>query len=84
MLNGTNVKFWKENLLIVLKIMNLNLALWVDSHPPLTDQSTSDEKGDKKRWERLNCLCLVIIKKAVPKAFRGTMLKTTIIAKEFL
>ncbi|XP_071904268.1 uncharacterized protein [Coffea arabica] len=50
MLNGTNFKFWKENLLIVLGIMDLNLALRDDSPPPLTDQSTSDEKRNNERY----------------------------------
>ena len=64
--------------------MDLDHVLRNDSLPPLTDQSTSDEKRDKKRWVRSNRLCLMIIKKTVPKAFRKTMSETTVIAKEFL
>ncbi|XP_027077165.1 uncharacterized protein [Coffea arabica] len=84
MLNDTNFKSWKENLLIVLGVMDLDLALRNDSSPPLTDQSTSDEKRNNERWERSNRLCLMIIKKAVPEAFRGTMSETTVTAKEFI
>nr|XP_027090449.1 uncharacterized protein LOC113711484 [Coffea arabica] len=64
--------------------MDLDLALRDDSPPPLTDQSTSDEKRNNERWKRSNRLCLIIIKKAVPEAFRGTMSETTVTAKEFL
>ncbi|XP_071916233.1 uncharacterized protein [Coffea arabica] len=64
--------------------MDLDLAVRDDSSPSLTDQSTSDEKRDKERWERSNRLCLMIIKKAVPEAFRGTMSDSHVTAKEFL
>ena len=30
MLNGTNFKSWKENVLIVLRVMDLDIALRVD------------------------------------------------------
>ena len=50
MLNGTNFKSWKDNLLIVLGVMDLDLALRIDSPLPLTDQSTSDDKREMERW----------------------------------
>ena len=40
MLNGTNFKSWKENVLIVLGVMDLDLALQVDQSDPLTHEST--------------------------------------------
>nr|XP_027103040.1 uncharacterized protein LOC113724331 [Coffea arabica] len=64
--------------------MDLDLALRDDSPPPLTYQSTSDEKRNNERWERSNCLCLIIIKKAIPEAFKRTMSKTMVTVKEFL
>ena len=84
MLNGTNFKTWHENLLIVLGVMDLDLALRVSSPAPLTVESFSDEKRDIERWEKSNRMCLMIVKKAIPEAFRGTiseMIKTT---KEFI
>ena len=66
MLNGSNFKSWQENLLIVLGVMDLDLALRVDSPPPLTDKSTFDEKRDMERWEKSNRLCIMIMKKAIP------------------
>ncbi|KAI6697895.1 hypothetical protein NL676_018014 [Syzygium grande] len=84
MLNGTNFKSWQENLLIVLGVMDLDLALRIDSPTLLNDQSTSDQKKDMERWERSNRMCMMIMKKAIPEAFRGTMSEKITTAKEFL
>ena len=64
--------------------MDLDLALRVSSLAPLTVESSSDEKRDIERWEMSNCMCLMIIKKVIPEAFRGTISKTIKIAKEVL
>ncbi|XP_020249338.1 uncharacterized protein LOC109826734 [Asparagus officinalis] len=39
MLNGSNFKSWHKNLLIVLRVMDLGLALRTDSPPSLIDKS---------------------------------------------
>ncbi|KAL0368118.1 UNVERIFIED_CONTAM: hypothetical protein Scaly_1030700 [Sesamum calycinum] len=54
MLNGSNFKSWKENLEIVLGVMDLDLALREDSPPALTDNSTSKQKREKERLEKSN------------------------------
>ena len=84
MLNGTNFKTWHENLYIVLGVMDLDLALRVSSPAPLTVESSSDEKRGIERWEKSNHICLMIIKKVIPKAFRGIISETIKTAKEFL
>ena len=84
MLNGTNFKTWHENLQIVLGVIDVDLALRVSFPTPLTVESSSNEKRDIERWERLNRMCLMIIKKAIPEAFRGTISETIKINKEFL
>ena len=48
MLNDSNFKFWKKNLLIVLGVLDLDLTLKDDSPSPLTDHSTSDKRGIRK------------------------------------
>ncbi|KAL0295559.1 UNVERIFIED_CONTAM: hypothetical protein Sangu_2507600, partial [Sesamum angustifolium] len=48
MLNGSNFKSWKENLEIVLGVIDLDLALREDFPPALTDKSTSEQKREKK------------------------------------
>ena len=84
MLNGTNFKTWHENLQIVLGVMDLDLVLRVSSLARITVQSSSDEKRDIERWEKSNHMCLMIIKKAIPEAFRGTISETIKTTKEFL
>ncbi|KAM7460289.1 hypothetical protein LguiB_036337 [Lonicera macranthoides] len=84
MLNGTNFKSWQENLQIVLGVMDLDLALRIDSPPPLTDKSTSEERKDLEKWDRSNRMCVMIMKKAIPEAFRGTISEKITTAKEFL
>ena len=71
MLNGTNFKTWHEKLHIVLGVMDLDLALRVSSPAPLIVESSFDEKRDIERWEKANRVCLMIIKKVIPEAFRG-------------
>ncbi|KAL0393037.1 UNVERIFIED_CONTAM: hypothetical protein Sradi_2526500 [Sesamum radiatum] len=67
MLNDSNFKSWKENLEIVLGVMDLDLALREDSPPALTDKSTSKQKREKERLEKSNCMCVMIMKKAFQK-----------------
>ena len=58
--------------------------LRVSSLAPLTVESFFNEKRNIERWEKSNRMCLLIIKKVIPEAFRSTiseMIKTT---KEFL
>ena len=84
MLNGTNFKSWKENVLIVLGVMDFDLALRVDQPDPLTHESTSDQKSEMEKWERSNRMSLMIMKHAIPEAFRGTMSEQITTAKGFL
>ena len=44
--NGFNFKSLQENLLIALAVMNPDLALRVDSPPPLTNESIFNDKKD--------------------------------------
>ncbi|KAL2241113.1 UNVERIFIED_CONTAM: hypothetical protein Sindi_0752500 [Sesamum indicum] len=83
MLNASNFKSWKENLEIVLGVMDLDLALREDSPSTLIDKSTSEEKREKKRWGKSNHMYLMIMK-TISEAFRGTMSKILIKAKDFL
>ena len=73
MLTGSNFKSWQKNLLIVLGFMDLDLAIRKNAPAPLTAESTSDKKREIERWERSNRMCLMIMKKSIPEAFRGTI-----------
>lgn len=72
-LNGTNFKSWKENILLVLGCMDLDYALRKEQPASLTDKSSADEKLNFEKWERSNRLSLMMLKRSVPKAFRGGM-----------
>ena len=54
MLNSSNFKSWQENLLIVLRFMDLDLAIRKNAPAPFMDESTSDKKREIERWERSN------------------------------
>ncbi|KAL0336423.1 UNVERIFIED_CONTAM: hypothetical protein Sradi_4854200 [Sesamum radiatum] len=84
MLNSSNFKSLKENLEIVLGVMDLDLTLREDSPHALTDKSSSEQKREKERWEKSNRMCGMIMRKSIPEAFRGTMSETLTKAKDFL
>ena len=44
-LNETNFKDWKENVLIVVGCMDLDLALMTKQPPPLTTDSSAEAKN---------------------------------------
>ncbi|KAF1888669.1 hypothetical protein Lal_00036708 [Lupinus albus] len=83
-LNGTNFEDWKKNMEIVLGCMDLDYALRVEQPPPPLESSTSEERKDYERWERSNCMCLMIIKRDIPEVFRGTVSEKISSAKFFL
>ncbi|XP_078154373.1 uncharacterized protein LOC144549493 [Carex rostrata] len=83
MLNGTNFKFWQESVMITLGVMDLDLALRID-RPKITDTSTEQEIRVEEKWDRSNRVSLMIMKRSIPEAFRGSISDTITNAKEFL
>jgi len=83
-LNGSNFKDWKENILIVLGCMDLDLALRVERPASLTDVSSSTDKVNFEKWDRSNRMSLMIIKRGIPEAFRGAISDGICDAKDFL
>ena len=84
MLNGTNFKEWRENVLIVLGVMDLDLALRIDHPAEVTEESSSHSRMEIEKWERSNWMSLIIMKRDIPEAFRGTMYEEIVLAKDFL
>ncbi|KAL2524684.1 hypothetical protein Adt_09738 [Abeliophyllum distichum] len=84
MLSGSNFKDWKENVLIVLGYMDLDLALRIEKLASLTDASSPDDRRNFEKWERSNRMSLMIIKRGIPEAFRGAVSEEVTNAKEFL
>ena len=83
-LNGTNFKDWKDNVLIVLGYMDLDLALRVEQLPSPTNSSSSKENTFYEKWERLNRMSLMIIKSGIPETFKGVVSEGVTNVKQFL
>ncbi|KAL9678744.1 hypothetical protein QQ045_016594 [Rhodiola kirilowii] len=69
MLNGTNFKDWKENIMILLGCMDLDLALRDSKPDAITDTSGESDMGYLGTWEHSNKLSLMIIRRGIPEAF---------------
>ncbi|XP_052207940.1 uncharacterized protein LOC127811804 [Diospyros lotus] len=64
--------------------MDLDLAIRVNSLAPLTDSSTSDQRREMEKWERSNRMCMMIMKKVILEAFRGTISEKITTTKDFI
>ena len=70
--------------MIVLGVMDLDLAFRVARPTELTEQSTVAERCEIEKWDRLNRMSLMIMKRVIPEAFRSTMFDQVTTTKEFL
>ncbi|XP_048433471.1 uncharacterized protein LOC125474084 [Pyrus x bretschneideri] len=59
-LNGGNFKKWKQDIEIVLGLMDLDLDLRDDEPTPLDENSTADQRFEK--WEKANRMSLMVMK----------------------
>ncbi|XP_060968741.1 uncharacterized protein LOC133036238 [Cannabis sativa] len=84
MLNGTNVKDWKRNLLIVLGCMDLDHTLRNEQPAPLTKESSHDDRREFERLDRSNRVSLMIMKHSIQEAIWGTKSERVTMAKKFL
>ncbi|XP_050104620.1 uncharacterized protein LOC126584202 [Malus sylvestris] len=82
-LTGSNFKKWKEDVQIVLGLMDLDLALREDKPTALTVESTADEKLKFEKWDRANRMSLMIMTKAMAQPVKGGIPKLDN-AKDFL
>ncbi|CAM8880198.1 unnamed protein product [Rhodiola kirilowii] len=84
MLNGTNLKDWKENIMILLGCMDLDLALREPKTDAITSTSSKSGQVYKGTWERSNRLSLIIIHRDIPEVFRGIVSDEISSAKDYL
>ncbi|CAM8940970.1 unnamed protein product [Rhodiola kirilowii] len=84
MLNGTNFKDWKENIMILMGCMDLDLALREPKPDAITDTSSESDQVYKGTWERSNRQSLMIIHHGIPEAFRSAAPDEDITAKDNL
>lgn len=58
--------------------------LRVDSPITLMDMSAVEDKIEIEKWNGFNHMCIMIMKRAILKAFKGSMSENTITTKEHL
>ncbi|KAH9667839.1 reverse transcriptase Ty1/copia-type domain-containing protein [Citrus sinensis] len=83
-LNGTNFKDWKENMMILLGCMDLDLSFKHPKPDELTDDSTSEDVLYYEKWDRSNRMSLMIMKCDVPEVFKSAITDEVTSASEFL
>ncbi|XP_073314111.1 uncharacterized protein [Primulina huaijiensis] len=83
-LNGTNFKDRKENIEIVLRCMDMDLAIRMEKPTTPTAISSSKERDRFEKWDRSNRMSLMIIKRAIPEVFKGAVSEDITNAKEYL
>ncbi|XP_050151407.1 uncharacterized protein LOC126626205 [Malus sylvestris] len=81
-LTGVNYKKWKQDLEIVLGVMDWDLALRTEEPPTRTDGSTSSQKSKYEKWHKSNRISLLIIKRSMIDVVRGAFTDATN-AKDF-
>ncbi|XP_062104143.1 uncharacterized protein LOC133815304 [Humulus lupulus] len=72
-LNDANFKSCKENSLLVLSCMDLGYALRKEQPASPTEKISVDEKENFEKWGHSNCLSLMMLKRSVLEAFKGSM-----------
>ncbi|GAV91546.1 hypothetical protein CFOL_v3_34940, partial [Cephalotus follicularis] len=69
----TNFLTWKEQIGIVLGVMDLDHALRTDTPTAITAQSTTEQKASYEKWELSNRMSLMIMKSSISVAIRGAI-----------
>ncbi|KAK3020470.1 hypothetical protein RJ639_047124 [Escallonia herrerae] len=69
-LSGTNFRKWKEQISLILGIMDLDYDLWVDAPAALTTESSTEQKAAYEKWEHSNRISLMIMKGSITTAIQ--------------
>ncbi|KAK3001597.1 hypothetical protein RJ639_021603 [Escallonia herrerae] len=72
-LSGTNFRKWKEQISIILGVMDLDYALRVDAPAALMAESSTEQKAAYEKWDRSNRISLMIMKGSITTAIRGAI-----------
>ncbi|GAV62235.1 UBN2_2 domain-containing protein, partial [Cephalotus follicularis] len=72
-LNETNFLTLKEQIGIVLGVMDLDHALRIDTPVAVTTQSAIEQRAAYEKWERSNRMSLMIMKSSISVAIRGAI-----------
>ncbi|KAK2988242.1 hypothetical protein RJ640_000003 [Escallonia rubra] len=72
-LSGTNFRKWKEQISIILGVMDLDYALRIYALATLTAESFIEQEKAYEKWERSNRISLMIMKGSITTAIRGAI-----------
>ncbi|XP_074562633.1 uncharacterized protein LOC141819180 [Curcuma longa] len=64
--------------------MDLDLTIMTEQPTTPTDSSTSEQRVNYEKWDRSNCMSLMIIKCGMLEAFKGVVSNSVTKAKEYL
>ncbi|XP_042386645.1 uncharacterized protein LOC121978356 [Zingiber officinale] len=64
--------------------MDLDLSLRTEQPTAPTDTSSSELRAKYEKWDRSNCMSLMIIKRGIPETFMGAVSNSVTKAKEYL
>ncbi|KAM1176109.1 hypothetical protein ACFX2I_028384 [Malus domestica] len=70
-LNGGNYKKWRQDVEIILGLMDYDLALREDEPAPVDATSTAAQRLKFEKWEKANRMALLVIKRSIGEAVRG-------------
>ena len=79
----SNYKRWRSDIEYTLGMMDLDMTLREDEPPKRTDESIEAERAHYAKWERLNRLSHISIKRSIVEHLHGGINKSNN-AKEFL
>ncbi|XP_070682360.1 uncharacterized protein [Malus domestica] len=82
-LTGVNYKKWKQDLEIVLGVMDMDLALRTEELPMPNKGCTLSQRSKHEKWENSNIISLMIIKRSMTDVVCGGFPEATN-SKEFM
>ncbi|GKB21786.1 hypothetical protein Tco_0855709 [Tanacetum coccineum] len=72
-LTDDNIAEWKENVLMTLGCMDMDLALHKDAPPKPTESSTQIVKSKYEQWARSDRLSIMFIRSRISPSIRGVI-----------
>ncbi|XP_028945241.1 uncharacterized protein [Malus domestica] len=76
-LTGVNYKKWKQDLEIVLGVIDMDLALRTEEPPLPIDGCTSSQRSKYEKWQKSNRISLIIIKRSMTDVIHGGFPKSS-------
>ncbi|XP_019173855.1 PREDICTED: uncharacterized protein LOC109169429 [Ipomoea nil] len=69
-LNEDNHKEWKDDILLQLRLLELDYAVLNEEPPEVNEESTGEAMQLREQWEKSNGLCVLFIKSRISRKIR--------------